>query len=146
MAKKEGTQANQVREDFFRALDYFGSLSELRKMADEETETIKRTRNKKSSLTGEIVQLENRRAVLQGEIHESVSLASQVIQDASEEAVSQIQQETEAIGKQMKAVLVDTLTAGAAVAEMKTMEREGEQSCRELEGLLKEVKNRVEGH
>ena len=143
MAKKEGTQ---VKENFFRALDYFGGLSGLQKVADEETETIKKMRNKKSSLTGEIVQLENRKAVLQGEIHESTSLASQAIRDASEEAVSQIRREAEAIGKQLKAILVDTLTAGAAVDEMKTVERKGEESCRELEGFLKEVKNRVEGH
>ncbi len=146
IAKKEGTHANQVRQNFFRALDYFGSLSELQKMAEKETETIKKMRNEKSFLTGEIAELENRKTVLQGEIHESVSLASQKIRDASEEAVSQIQQEGEAIRKQLKAILTDILIAGGAVAEMKAVERKGEESFRELENFLKELRSRVEGH
>lgn len=145
MAKKEGTHANQVRDNFFRALDYFGSLSELQKVADEETETIKKMKNEKSFLTGEIAELENRKAVLQGQIHESASLASQKIRDASEEAASQIQQEAEAIRKQLKAILADILIAGAAVAEMKAMERKGAESIRELADFIKEVKSRVEG-
>ena len=146
MAEKEGTQVNQVRDSFFRALDYFGSLSELQKVAEKETETIKKTRNEQSFLTGEIAELENRKAVLQGEIQESVSLASQVIGDASEQAVSRIGQETEAIGKQLQAILADVFTAGTAVAEMKAMERKGGESCRELESVLKEVNSRLEGH
>jgi chromosome segregation ATPase len=146
MAEKEGTHANEVKENFFRALDYFDTLSELRKLAEKETETIKKMKNEQSFLTGEIAELENRKAVLQGETQESVSLASQVIRDASEEAVSQIRQEAEAIRNELKATLADILTAGAAVGEMKAMQRKGEQSCRELEAFLKEVKSRVEGH
>ncbi len=146
MAKKEGTQLDQVKDIFFRALDYFGSLSKLQKAAEKETETIKRIRNEQSFLTGEIAELENRKAVLQGEIQESVSLASQVIRDASKKAASQIRQETEAIGKQVKAVLMDAFTAGTAIAEMKAMERKGGESCRELEDVLKEVNSRLEGH
>ena len=146
MAKKEGTQANQVKENLFRALDYFGGLSELQKTADEETETIKKLRNEKSFLTGEITELENRKATLQGEIHESTSLASQAIQDASEEAVAQIRQEADAIRKQLKVTLADILAAGTAVAEMKATQRKSEESCQELDDFLKEVKNRVEGH
>ena len=145
MTKKEGTQVNQVKENFFRALDYFGGLSGLQKMADEETETIKKTKKEKSFLTGEIGELENRKAVLQGQIHEGASLASQKIRNASEEAVSQIQQEAEAIREQLKAILADILIAGGAVAEMKAMERKGEESCRELADFIKEVKSRVEG-
>jgi len=140
IAKKEGTHANQVKENFFRVLDYFGSLSELQKVAEKETETIKKMKNEKSFLTGEIAELESRKAVLQGQIHESASLASQKIRDASEEAVSQIQQEAEAIREQLKAILADILIAGAAVAEMKAMERKGAESCRELENFLKEAK------
>jgi len=146
MAKKEGTQANQVKETLFRALDYFGGLSELQKTADEETETIKKLRNEKSFLTGEITELENRKATLQGEIHESTSLASQAIQDASEEAVAQIRQEADAIRKQLKVTLADILAARTAVAEMKATQRKSEESCQELDDFLKEVKNRVEGH
>ena len=79
IAKKEGTHTNQVKENFFRALDYFGSLSELQKAAEKETETIKKMRKEKSFLTGEIAELENRKAILQGEAHESASIASQKI-------------------------------------------------------------------
>ena len=146
IAKKEGTHANQVKESFFRALGYFASLSELHKMAEKEAEAIKKMRKEKSVLTGEIAELENRKAVLQCETSESASLASQTIRNASEEAVSQIQQEAEAIKKQLKAILADILLAGGAVAEMKAMERKGEESIKELAEFIKEVKSRVEGH
>ena len=89
IAKKEGTHTNQVKENFFRALDYFASLSELQKMAEKEAEAIR---------------------------------------------------------EQLKAILADILIAGGAVAEMKAMERKGEESLRELADFIKEVKNRVEGH
>ena len=146
IAKKEGTHTNQVKENFFRALDYFANLSELQKAAEQETETIKKMKNEKFFLTGEIAELENSKAVLQGQTQESASLASQKIRDASEEAVSQIQQEGEAIREQLKAILADILIAGGAVAEMTAVERKGEESFRELEHFLKEAKNRVEGH
>jgi len=144
IAKKEGIHANQLKESFFRALDYFISLSELQKMAEKEAETLKKTRKEKSALTGEIVELENRKALLQGETCESASLASQTIRNASAEAVSQIQQEVVTIREQLKATLADILIAGSAVAEMKAMERKGEESAKELADFIKEVKSRVE--
>ncbi|MFC1893826.1 hypothetical protein ACFLYR_07385 [Chloroflexota bacterium] len=52
IAKKEGAHTNQVKENFFRALDYFASLSELQKVAEKETETIKKMRKGKTYLTG----------------------------------------------------------------------------------------------
>jgi len=144
IAEKEGTNADQIKESFFHALDYFFSVSELQKVAEKEAETLKKMRREKSVLTGEIVEFENRKAVLQGETFESASLASQMIRNASEEAVSQIQQEAEAIREQLKATLADILIAGAAVAEMKAMERKGEESTKELADFIKEVKSRVE--
>jgi len=55
--------ANQVKGNFFRALDYFVSLSELQKMVEKEVETLKKMRKEKSVLTGEIAELENRKTV-----------------------------------------------------------------------------------
>jgi len=144
IAKKEGTHANQLKESFFRALDYFVSLSELQKVVEKEAEAIKKTRKEKAVLTGEIEELENRKAVLQGETCESASLASQTIRDSSEEAVSQIQQEAEAIREQLKATLADILIAASTVAEMKAMKRKGEESARELADFIKDVQSRVE--
>jgi len=145
IAKKEGSHTNQFKENFFRALDYFAGLSEFQKMAEKETETLKKMRKEKSFLTGEIEELENKKAALQGETCESASLASQTIRNASEEAVSQIRQESEAIRGQLKGILSDILVAGGAVAEMKAMERKGEESIKELADFIKEVKSRVEG-
>ncbi len=145
MARAGGVDTGDTKSDFFRALDCFGSLSELRKTAAAEADTIKKIREEQSSLAGEIAKLESIKAALHGEVCDSASLASKKIQDASEKAVSQIEQETEAIRNQLKAILVDILTAGGAVSEMRAMEKKGEESCRELEDFLREAKGRVEG-
>jgi hypothetical protein len=144
IAKKEGTHASQVKENFFRALDHYASLSELQKVAEIEAETLKKMRKEKAVRSGEIEELENRKAVLEGETCESASLASQTIRNASEEAVSQIQQEAEAIREQLKATLADILIAASAVAEMKAIKRKGEESVKELADFIKEVQSRVE--
>jgi chromosome segregation ATPase len=146
MANKQVTDIADVKDGFFRALDYFGSLSELQRAAEEEAETVKRMKEGESLLTGELVELENRKTVLEGKIYESVSIASREIRDASKEAVSEIKQEADIIKEQLKALLADALLAGRAVGEMKAKERKGEESFTELENLLGEVKNRVEGH
>jgi chromosome segregation ATPase len=144
IAKKEGTNANQLKDSFLRALDHYASLSELQKAVEKEAETLKKTRKEKAVLTGEIAELEKRKAVLQGETCESASLASQTIRGASEETVSQIQQEAEAIREQLKAILADILIAAGAVAEMKALKRKGEESVKELADFIKEVQGRVE--
>ena len=64
IAKKEGPKIEQVKENFFHALDYFDSFSELQKMTEKETETLKKMRKAKSFLTGEIAELENRKPAL----------------------------------------------------------------------------------
>ena len=144
MGKKDRSDANQLKADFFSALSSFGDLSELQKISREQVETIKELRNEKSFLAGEIAELETRKTVLQGEIHESASFASQQIRDASGEAVSLIRQEAEAIRGQVKHVLEDVLVAGAAIGKMRAMQTKGDESLKELESFLNEVKKRLE--
>ena len=45
----------------------------------------------------------------------------------------------------MKGILEDTLVAGSVMGEMRAMQRKGEESRKELEGFLNEVKRRLEG-
>ncbi len=145
MGRKDGTDSNKVKADFFATLCFFDDLRDLQKVAKKEAETINKLRNKKSLLAGKIAGLESRKAVLQGEVHESASLAAQEIRDELAEAASLIREETEAMRAEMKHVLKDALVAGTAIGEMRAMQKRGEESLQELEGFLNEVKKRVEG-
>lgn len=144
MGKKEG-DGTDFKEKFFYALGHFTDLNELKKAVQAEAKMTKGLVNQKSSLAGEIAELEKRKALLQGEIHEGASAAVQQIRAASEEAVSLIRQEAAAIGKEMKAIMEDTLVAGVAVGEMMAVQRKDAESWKELEGLLNEVRGRLGG-
>lgn len=144
MGERAGADANRVKSEFFSALSSFGDFLELQKIAQEQADIVKELGNKKSFLAGEIAELEMIKAVLQGEIRESASIASQEIRDTSGEAISLIRQEAEAVREQMKHILEDTLVAGVAIGEMRVLQRKGEESWKELEGFLNEVKRRLE--
>jgi vacuolar-type H+-ATPase subunit D/Vma8 len=144
MGKKEGDGAN-FKEEFFCALGHFTDLSEPKKAVQAEAKMTKGLMNQKSSLAGEIAELEKRKALLQGEIHEGASAAAQQIRTTAEEAVSLIRQEEAAIGKEMKSIMEDTVVAGVAVGEMRAIQSKDAESWKELEGLLNEVKGRLGG-
>ncbi len=96
-------------------------------------------------LAGEITELENREAVLKGEVSESAAAAAEQIRAASKEAVSVIRQEADVIRKEVKSILEDTLVAGLAVGEMRAVQKNGEEAGKELEELVTEVKRRMGG-
>jgi predicted nucleic acid-binding Zn-ribbon protein len=139
MSKKEGDGTN-FKEKFFYALGHFTDLNELKKAVQAEAKMTNELMNQKSSLVGEIAELEKRKALLQGEIYEGASTAAQQIRAASEEAVSLIRGEATAIGKEVRCIMEDTLVAGVAVGEMLAVQRKSDESGNELEGLLNEVK------
>jgi len=144
MAEKDNISADQIKDEFFSALGQFGTFSGLKKAAQEEAEALQDMAKKKASLVGEVVELENRRTVLQGEVGKSASAAAEQIREAGEEAVSAIRQEADAIREEMKSILEDTLVAGLAVGETGAMQKRGEEAGKELQELVVEVKRRLE--
>jgi hypothetical protein len=100
----------------------------------------------KSSLAGEIGELESRKALLQGEISNTANAAAEQIRAASTTAVAMIQHDADAIRQEVKSVLEDTLVAGMAVAEASALQKNSEQSGKELEELMGEVKRRLGGN
>jgi predicted nucleic acid-binding Zn-ribbon protein len=97
----------------------------------------------KSLLTGEIKELENRKAVLIGEISGAAAAGAEQIRVASQEIVTAVKQEGDAINKEFKTILEDILAAGEAVGEMKVLQNKSEESGKELEKIVGEVKLRI---
>jgi chromosome segregation ATPase len=143
MAKGGAVDAAQVKNKFFSALDHFEELSGLEKATKEEAKSLQEMLEKKSLFVGEITELENRRAVVQGEIHDNASAGAEQIRNASKEAVSIIRREADAIRDQLKSILEDTLAAGEAVGVMRVMQKTGEEAGQQLEELVGEVERRL---
>jgi hypothetical protein len=145
MAKKGGISPEQVKDQFFSALSRFGDFDGLDKATQEESKILGETLKQKSLLVGEIMGLENQKAVLEGEVSRSAAAEVEQIRDASKEAVSGIRHEAVAIREELKTILEDTLVAGLAVGEMSAIQKNGEKAGKELEELVGEVKRRMGG-
>ncbi len=145
MAKKDGADPEQVKDRFFSALDKFGDLSGSEKAIQKETNALGDVAKQKSLMLGETAALENRKAVLKGEVSESAAAGAEQIRNAAKEAVSAIRQGADVIGKEIKSILEDTLVTGLAVGEMRAVQKNGEEAGKELEELITEVKRRLGG-
>ena len=97
----------------------------------------------KSILSGEILKLEEKKGVLEGEVNEAVSSTSQKVREMGEEATSQIQQQVADIRKQMDSLFADAVRAGQAVGVMQQMVNKGEGAEKDLKAFLKEARNRL---
>lgn len=145
MAKKDGGSADQIKDRFFSALAQFGDLSGFQKAAQEEAKALQDMAKQKSTLAGEIGELESRKALLQGEIGKSATATTEQIQAASAHAITIIQHEADAIRQEVKSILEDTLVAGLAVGEASAVQKKSEQAGKELGELIGEVKRRLGG-
>ena len=143
MAKKGGISPEQVKDQFFSALNRFGDFTGLEEATQKESKTLREARKQKSLLIGEIIDLENRKAVLIGEVSNAAAAGVEQIGVASKETVSAIRQEADTISKELKAILEDTMVASIAVGEMKVLQNNGEESGKELEKVINEVKLRI---
>ena len=92
-SKKEGIVGHQVKERFFCTLALFEDVSGLEERRKAEVDQINEMVRKNSILTGQILQLEKRKGVLEGEIGDSISGISQKILDVGISAASQLAQQ-----------------------------------------------------
>ncbi|MBA7466790.1 hypothetical protein ES707_01982 [subsurface metagenome] len=145
IAEEENIGADQVKDAFFSSLSQFKNYSGLQKAVQEEEKVLKGKKEQKASLTGEITELKNHRAVLRAEVGKSASGAAEQIHKAGEEAVSSIQKETDVIKGKMKSILKDTLETGLAVGEMMAIQKKGEEAGKELETLMTKVSQQLGG-
>ncbi len=143
MAKKGAISPTQVKDQFFSALNRFGDFEGLEKATQEESKTLREVMKQKSLLTGTIIDLESRREVLNSEVSRAAAAGAEQIRVASQETVSAIMQEADVIKKELKTILEDTMVAGLAVGEMKVLQNNGEESGKELEKVVNEVKLRI---
>jgi len=141
--KNEGISGNQVKERFFSALSLFEDVSGLETQLKAEMEGVTKLVKKQSILTGEIIELEKRKGILEGEIGSSISSTSQRIIGMGEKAASQIQQQVDSIDKQLSRLFEDTLRVGEIVGEMQQMIKKGENAEQGLKDFLKETRSRL---
>ncbi|MFC1875416.1 hypothetical protein ACFLY3_04655, partial [Chloroflexota bacterium] len=73
MAKKGGVSPEQVKDQFFSALSRFGDFAGLEKATQEASKAFGEIMKQKSLTSGEIIALENQKAVLLGEVSKSAA-------------------------------------------------------------------------
>jgi len=144
IAEKDNVNADQVKDEFFSALEQFGNFLGFKKAVGEEEGKLQSIVKQKSSVVGEIEELENRKATLQAEVENTASGAAKMIQEASIEAVASIRQETGRITEELTSILEKTLVTGLAVGEAAGLQKKGEKAGKELEDLIVEVKHQLE--
>ena len=144
IAEKDNVNADQVKDEFFSALEQFGNYSGLQKAVEEEGGNLQSIVKQKSSVVGEIEELENRKATLQAEVENTASGAAKMIQEAGTEAVASIRQEAGLIKEELTSILEKTLVTGLAVGEAAGLQKKGEKAGKELNGLIMEVKHQLE--
>lgn len=145
IAEEENIGADQVKEAFFSSLSQFQNYSGLQKAVQEEKNTLQDIIKQKASILGEVAGLENWKLTLQAEIGASASGAAEQIHKAGEEAVSSIQNQTDAIKGKMKSILKDTVETGLAVGKMIAIQQNSEEACKELEEVMTKVKSQLGG-
>jgi hypothetical protein len=142
-SRNEGLSGDQVKKRFFSALSLFEDASGLENRRKAEMQQLTELVEKQSILAGQIMELEKRKGILEGEIGDSVSSTSQRIRDSAAAAASDIQQQVIAIRNQLNGLLEDTLRAGEAVAEMRQLMGKGEESEKSLSNFLTEMRGRL---
>ena len=140
-SKSEGLSGNQVKERFFSALSLFEDVSGLENQRRTEIQQVAELAKKQSILAGEIIGLEKRRGILEGEIGESISSTSQRIIEMGEKAVSQIQQQVKDIETRFNRLFEDALRVGEIVGEMQQMVKKGENAGQSLKDFLEETRS-----
>ncbi|MFC1995515.1 hypothetical protein ACFLVM_01375 [Chloroflexota bacterium] len=144
MAEGENVNADQIKDEFFLSLDQFKNYSTLQKAVEEEEGNLRSIVKQKSSVVGEIEELENRKATLQAGVENTASGAAKMIQEAGTEAVASIRQEAGLIKEELTSILEKTLVTGLAVGEAAGVQKKGEKAGKELEALVVEVKHQME--
>jgi uncharacterized protein YoxC len=141
--KNEGISGNELKKRFFSALGLFEDIYGLENRRKAETQQVSELVQKQSMLSGEILELGKRRGVLEGEISAIISLTSQKVRAAGEDAALQIQQQVMDMKNQLNSLLEDALKAGEAIGEMRQILKKGEESEKSLDNFIKEVQSRL---
>ncbi|MFC1977772.1 hypothetical protein ACFLWS_05865 [Chloroflexota bacterium] len=144
IAENDIVNADQIKYEFFSALEQFGNFLGFKKAVEEEEGKLQSIVKQKSSVVGEIEELENRKAKLQVEVENTASGAAKMIHEAGMEAVASIRQEADLIKEELASILEKTLVTGLAVGEAAGLQKKGEKAGKELDDLIMEVKHQLE--
>ncbi|MFC2010956.1 hypothetical protein ACFLUR_01525 [Chloroflexota bacterium] len=144
IAEKDNVNADQIKDEFFSVLEQFGNFLGFKKAIEEEEGKLQSIVKQKSSVVGEIEELENRKATLQAEVENTASGAAKMIHEAGTEAVASIRQEAGLIKEELTSIMEKTLVTGLAVGEAAGLQKQGEKAGKELEDLITEVKHQLE--
>ncbi|MDO8491865.1 MAG: hypothetical protein Q7T04_07620, partial [Dehalococcoidia bacterium] len=148
-AKKVALDAGVLKDRLLTVAVLFGDMIQLEDWIKEENEKRKALGAEVSTLRGEVEALERQKAVLQGEIAEALARGSSTIEEAVGHAAAQMHQagiELKAAVKSSNSDLdklcTDILNTGVAVGQMMGMVAKGEESRKDLEAFLQDMKKR----
>ncbi len=100
-------------------MSLFEDVSGLENRREAEVKQVNELVKKQSFLSGEIINLEKRRALIEGEVQGIISSTSQGIRALRGDAASQMQQQVTDMKDQLNGLSADVLQAGEAIGEMR---------------------------
>lgn len=140
IANDNHADAKEIKEKFFIALGFVKDVNELDKVREAKMENLQQLDEKKYQLEGEILGLENRKAVLLGEIGQASELVTGQIKGIGEKATSELQLQVENIRGSFNALITDAITTAGVISDMKAEVTKVEKSEKGLRNFIAEVK------
>ena len=127
-------------EKLFSALETYKDVCGIREAHDAVLEKVKKLSEKETTLNASITQLGKEKARLQGEIDDEVIAAVNRIRRAGEESAAQLQQEISSLKSQIANLLLEVMSAGKTVGQMRAQVKEGQIAKTELGNFVTEIK------
>ncbi len=143
ISQDTGASQKVVKKRFFELISTFKGTTDLETSRGAEMVALEDLTTRKSVLTGEIAALENKKSILQGEIGQSASSVVGEIRAMGENAVSELEQQTEQIKTKIDGLFAEALRLTVIVDEMNVAARKGEESEKRLVHFIGEIKGKV---
>ena len=143
MASDDKADPQEVMRKLVLILGSIRDLAELDQRRETETENLRQLTETKGQLEGEALGLENRKAILLGEISQAASAVIEEIKGVGGKALSELQGQVEGLRGSVGGLVADTVRVAGVIGNMEAEVKNGEKSGKDLEHLAAEVKAAV---
>jgi chromosome segregation ATPase len=140
MASDDKADPQEVMRKLVLTLGSIRDLAELDQRRETEMENLRQLTEKKGQPEGEALGLENRKAILLGEISQAASAVTEEIKGVGGKALSELQGQVEGLRGSVGGLVADTVRVAGVIGKMEAEVKNGEKSGKDLEHLAAEVK------
>ena len=143
MASDDKADPQEVMRKLVLTLGSIRDLAKLDQRRETETENLRQLTEKKGLLEGETLKLEERKAILLGEISQAASSVTEEVRGVGEKALSELRVQVEGLRGSLGDLVTDTVRVAGVIGKMEAEVKNGERSGKDLEHLAAEVKAAV---